>query len=75
MSIRLEATRSNMVLSSGLYFIRLGERIAFDDTVGLQQMNSYSYVNLPLNFGWKFAIKKFQIKPFVGSAFGFSVGN
>jgi hypothetical protein len=75
LSIRLEATRSNMVLSSGLDFIRLGERITFDDTAGLQQMNSYSYVNLPLNFGWKFALKKFQIKPFVGTAFGFSVGN
>ena len=75
MSIRLEATRSHMVLSSGMDFIRLGERIIFDDTAGLQQMNSFSYVNLPLNMGWKMAFNKFRIQPFVGAAVGFSVGN
>ena len=75
LSIRLEANRSNMVLSSGLDFIRLGERITFNDTAGLQQLNSFSYVNLPLNMGWKKAFNKFSIQPFVGAALGFSVGN
>lgn len=74
LSIRLEANRANMVFSSGLDFIRLGERITFNDTAGLQQLNSFSYVNLPLNLGWKKAFNKFSIQPFVGAALGFSVG-
>lgn len=75
LSIRLEANRANMVLSSGLDFIRFGERITFNDTAGLQQLNSFSYVNLPLNLGLKMAFNKFSIQPFVGAALGFSVGN
>ena len=74
-SIRLSAQKEKMVISSGFDFLRWGERITFSDTIGIQQVNSYSYLNIPLNIGWSYSRNKWQIQPFLGYSIGFSMTN
>ena len=75
MSIRMEAKHGKLVISSGLDLIRWGERISFGDTLGIEQLNTYSYLNLPLNIGFNYTFHKWQLQPYMGVSLGISINN
>lgn len=70
LALRYKLLVNNFSFQSGLDYFQWGEEIRYDYN-SISGINRYSYLNIPLNFGYNFQFNKFGINPYAGVSIGF----
>ncbi len=72
LAFRMQFIHRKVTIQSGVEFFEWGEQLVYDFN-SISGINRYSYLNLPLNFGYMFEIEKIGINPFAGFSVGYGI--
>ena len=70
LSFRLKMSYQKWTFQSGLDYFQWGEQVRYSFN-SISGINRYSYLNVPLNFGYNFRKGKFGVNPYAGASLGF----
>jgi len=71
-SLRMKWLINSFSVQTGLDYFQWGEQIKYSYN-SISGINRYSYLNVPINFGYAKTWNKFGINPFAGVMFGYGI--